>query len=267
MKRRRILQLLSAAAAILWIRAVPSGTSLLEAAIPSRPSQEPPADNANLLLPLFPLNLVLFPETNLPLHIFEPRYREMIQDCLDNRWEFGILLDQEGSVSNIGCTASISEVLARFPDGRSNILVRGQRRFEISQLDEERSYLRGTVEFLGDDAGEPADDERRQRGIELYGRLSELLQLENQPFLTPSPIWTDMQLSYRMMAGIPAAADWKQELLELRSEPERLVRVIEFFEELIDYLESLPDEPSDSGQQTVKFRRLESFVPSKQNPA
>ncbi len=251
MKRRRILQLLTAAAASLWTRVVPPGASLLEAAIPNRPSQEPPADNANLLLPLFPLDLVLFPETNLPLHIFEPRYKEMIQDCLDNRWEFGILLDQEGSISNTGCTASISEVLARFPDGRSNILVRGEQRFEISQLDEERAYLRGTVEFLGDDAAESADESLRQRGIELYGRLSELLQLENQPFLTPAPIWTDTQLSYRMMAGIPAAADWKQELLELRSEPERLVRVIGFFDELIEYLESLPNESSDPGQQTV----------------
>ena len=251
MKRRKVLQFLTAGVASLWSRTLPPGNSLLEAAIPNRAFQELPADNANLLLPLFPLNLVLFPETNLPLHIFEPRYKEMIQDCLDNGWEFGILLDQEGSVSNIGCTASISEVLARFPDGRSNILVRGERRFEISQLDEERSYLRGTVEFLGDDAAESADEALRQRGIELYGRLSELLQLENQPFLTPSPIWTDTQLSYRMTAGIPAAADWKQELLELRSEPERLVRVIGLFEELIEYLESLPNESSDTGQQTV----------------
>ena len=251
MKRRKILQFLTAGAASLWMRTLRPGNSLLEAAIPNRPSQEPPADNANFLLPLFPLDLVLFPETNLPLHIFEPRYKEMIQDCLDNRWEFGILLDQEGSISNTGCTASISEVLARFPDGRSNILVRGERRFEISQLDEDGSYLRGTVNFLEDDVADSADEALRQRGIELYGRLSELLQLENQPFLTPSPIWTDMQLSYRMMAGIPAAADWKQELLELRSEPERLVRVIGFFEELIEYLESLPNESSDSGQQTV----------------
>ena len=92
MKRRKVLQFLTAGVASLWSRTLPPGNSLLEAAIPNRAFQELPADNANLLLPLFPLNLVLFPETNLPLHIFEPRYKEMIQDCLDNGWEFGILL-------------------------------------------------------------------------------------------------------------------------------------------------------------------------------
>ena len=249
MKRRRILQLLTAAVASLWTRTTPTAASILEAAIPSRLSQETLTPEG--LLPLFPLPLVLFPETNLPLHIFEPRYKEMIQLCLENRWEFGILLDREGSFSNMGCTASISEVLARFPDGRMNVLVRGERRFEISELDEERSYLRGRVEFLGDFGTEPSDEQLRQRGIQLYGRLGELLQLENQPFLTPSPAWTDTQLSYRLMAGVPAEVDWKQELLELRSEPDRLDRVIGLFEQLIDYLENLPDQPSASGRQNV----------------
>ena len=248
MKRRRVLQLLTVALG-LWTRTTPAGTSVVEAAIPNRASQDP--SDANILVPLFPLALVLFPETNLPLHIFEPRYKEMIQDCLENRWEFGILLNQEGSISNTGCTASISEVLATFPDGRMNILVRGERRFGISLLDDERSYLRGRVEFLEDDTADPADEALRRRGIELYGRLSELLQLENEPFPAPAPVWTDTQLSYRMMAGVPAAVDWKQDLLELRSEPERLVRVIDFFEQLIEYLESLPDEPSDPGRQNV----------------
>ncbi len=249
MKRRTILQLLTVAVAGLWTRTTPSGTTVLEAAIPNRASQDSSA--ADALVPLFPLQLVLFPETNLPLHIFEPRYKEMIQFCLENSREFGILLDQEGSISNMGCTASISEVLARFPDGRMNILVRGGRRFETAQLDEERSYLRGTVEFLGDYATGPIDEELRQRGIGLYGRLVELLQLENVPFLEASPEWTDPQLSYRMMAGVPAEVDWKQDLLELRSEPDRLVRVIGFFEQLIEYLESLPDESPQSGRQNA----------------
>ena len=239
MKRRTILQLLTMA----------SGISVLEAAIPPRASQVSPTPNARL--PLFPLELVLFPETNLPLHIFEPRYKEMIQDCLENDWEFGVLLDRAGSISNIGCTASITEVLARYPDGRMNILVRGGRRFETSVVDEERAYLRGTVDFLEDFAAEPVEPDLGQRGISLYGRLRELLPLANEPFPGPSPIWTDKQLSYRMMAGVPAAVDWKQDLLELRSEPERLVRVIDFFEELIEYLEKLPVEGSDSQGQSV----------------
>ena len=132
-----------------------------------------------------------------------------------------------------------------------NILVRGGRRFEIAQVDEARSYLRGTVEFLGDYATGPIDEELRRRGIGLHGRLSELLQLENTPFLEASPEWTDPQLSYRMMAGVPAEVDWKQDLLELRSEPDRLLRIIGFFEQLIEYLENLPAESPASGRGNV----------------
>ncbi len=243
MKRRRVLQLLMAAGAGCWS----PGT-----AIGKRPYQEFPATElTDTLVPLFPLDLVLLPESNLGLHIFEPRYKEMIQDCLENSWDFGILLDPGGSVSDIGCTASIVEILAMLPDGRMNILVRGERRFETSLLDESRSYLRGEVQFLEDVPSEPAQSELRQQGIQLHGRLGELLQLEDQPFPPPAPALTDARLSYRMMAGVPAATDWKQGLLELRSEPERLIRVIGFFEQLIEYLESLPDDSPGSGRENV----------------
>src|SRR5207245_7810946 len=90
--------------------------------------------------------LVLLTHTNLPLHIFEPRYKEMIGDCLRNGWEFGMLAVHDQSVTAFGCTASITKVLERFPDGRMNIIVRGQRRFEISELNDQKSYLLGTPE-------------------------------------------------------------------------------------------------------------------------
>ncbi len=246
MERRRILRLLTSAATGLWATTTLPSASL-EAAVPNRASQDSLVAN----IPLFPLPLVLFPETNLPLHIFEPRYKEMIQDCLENGWEFGILLDQEGSVRNTGCTASISEVLDTFPDGRMNILVRGQRRFEVSMFDEERSYLRGKPQFLGDLAGESVDSELQERGVRLNERLRELIRLENEPFHTPPPVRTDTQLSYRIMAGVPAVLDWKQDLLELRSESERLVRVVSYFEQLIERLGTRPD----SGSQIVWVER------------
>jgi Lon protease-like protein len=198
------------------------------------------------LLPLFPLELVLFPHTNLPLHIFEERYKEMIQDCLKNRWEFGILAVQEQTVKNIGCTASISDVVTRFPDGRMNIMVRGVRCFEITQLNDEKSYLRGRPKFLADDDTEPVVEGIRQRAIQLYDRLTELADTTVRA-LQDVPTYTDMQLSYRLMAAIPAELEWKQELLELRSEPERLNRVIAYFEKLIETLEKAPLRGSPRG--------------------
>jgi len=243
MERRRIIQLLAAGAASLWAvhqreaqarqRAASrfDAASLLKAQDLPRP--EP-------LLPLFPLDLVLFPYTNLPLHIFEERYKEMIQDCLENRWEFGMLAVQEQTVKSIGCTASISEVVARFPDDRLNILVRGGRRFEITELNDKKSYLRGTPQYLEDDATEPAAEDLRRRAIQLYDHLIELADTPTRS-LQDSPAYGDSQLSYRLMAAVPADLAWKQSLLELRSEPERLDRVITYFEKLIEYLEKNPD--------------------------
>lgn len=240
MERRRIIQLLAAGTTSLWASRQFDAGSLLKAQDLPRPAP---------LLPLFPLDLVLFPHTNLPLHIFEERYKEMIQDCLENRWDFGMLAVQDQSARSIGCTASISEVVARFPDGRMNILVRGGRRFEITQVNEEKSYLRGKPQFLDDDPTEPAAEELRRRAIQLYDRLIELADTPARAF-QDSPAYTDTQLSYRLTAAVPADLAWKQNLLELRSEPERLDRVITYFEKLIEYLEKAPD-PSRASPREV----------------
>jgi Lon protease-like protein len=229
MERRRVLQLLTITAASVWASPLLRGNPLPVA--PQGPRSEP-------LLPLFPLELVLFPHVNLPLHIFEPRYKEMIADCLQNYWEFGILAVENGRVQNIGCTASIAEVLERFPDGRMNILTRGRRRFEVSDLNEEKSYLRGNAKFFDDDTNEPAPEDARRKVMELYNQLRERAELENERFHEPRPTANDSQLSFRLMAGIPADLNWKQELLELRSEPERLVRVTRYIEQLLEHIEN-----------------------------
>jgi Lon protease-like protein len=238
MERRRILRLLSMTAAALWtpyrFRAIP----VLEAQDTSHPEQ---------LLPLFPLDLVLLPHTNLPLHIFEPRYKEMIGDCLANGWEFGMLAVQGQSVENIGCTASITKVLQRFPNGEMDILVRGQRRFEISQLNDEKSYLRGRPQFFDDDLEEVPSSDLLERSMAVYDRLKELAKIGTLA-IQDKPVSTDSQLSYRLIAGVPAELDWQQRLLELRSERERLTLVVHYFEELIKELESAPDEHSAPNQ-------------------
>jgi Lon protease-like protein len=230
MERRRIVHFLAMSAAGLWTQQGFRGASLLKAQDTSRP--EP-------LLPLFPLDLVLLPHTNLPLHIFEPRYKEMIGDCLSNGWEFGMLAVADRSVAAIGCTASVTKVFERFPDGRMNILVRGQRRFEISELNDEKSYLRGTPQFFDDDAELPSS-ELQERSMGLYRHLKELAKIETQEIQdTPQP--ADSQLSYRLIAGVPAELTWQQHLLELRSESKRLALVVDYLQELIEAFESGPD--------------------------
>ena len=190
---------------------------------------------AEFLLPLFPLNIVLFPRTSLPLHIFEPRYKQMIADCLDNQWEFGMVLAHEGSLEDIGCTASIAEVTRKYDDGRMDILVRGQRRFEILILDREKPYLRGTPQFFDDEESPVAAEDSRRRAVELYERLNELLPSEARSPSEP-PDLTDAQLSYQIMGRLPVELEFKQALLESRSESERLSRVIAHLEKMITQL-------------------------------
>ena len=121
------------------------------------------------LLPLFPLKVVLFPRTEIPLHIFEERYKEMIGECLEQRSEFGIVLLLDEGLASIGCTAAVKQVIRKFEDGRMDILVRGQRRFELAQLDQEKSYLRGEAQFFDDEAGEvPAGDGGRRQALRFF---------------------------------------------------------------------------------------------------
>src|SRR5580704_619265 len=111
------------------------------------------SDNSSMqpgLLPLFPLQVVLLPGSELPLHIFEDRYKEMIGEVIRARQEFGVVLASEKGIANTGCTATIDKVLRHYEDGRMDIVTRGRRRFEIVQLNDERHFLRGEVEFFDD---------------------------------------------------------------------------------------------------------------------
>src|SRR3989442_11236285 len=130
MERRRIVRVLAMSGAGLWTQQRFRAAPLLQAQDASRPE----------LLPLFPLDLVLLPHTNLPLHIFEPRYKEMIGDCLRNGWEFGMLAVHDQSGTALWCNGPVTQRRGRFPPGPSNTTVRGPRRFWNSALNDPKSY-------------------------------------------------------------------------------------------------------------------------------
>jgi len=85
-------------------------------------------------IPLFPLNVVLLPGASLPLHIFEPRYKEMVKDCLEEKSEFGMLLALPKGVAKVGCTAEILEVVKSYNDGRMDIVTVGRIPFRVVEL-------------------------------------------------------------------------------------------------------------------------------------
>ena len=190
----------------------------------------------DILLPLFPLKVVLFPSTDLPLHIFEERYKEMIGECLQAKAEFGIVLVLDEGLASTGCTALITDVIRKFEDGRMDILVRGHRRFDIVRIDQEKSYLRGEAEFFEDEDGEPPPGEAmRQQSLELFQQVAEKLSAERAGEASPAPEVPekdDPQLSFQIAARLPLDLAFRQTLLQLRSERERLDRVISYLKKL-----------------------------------
>jgi len=176
------------------------------------------------LLPLFPLQVVLFPGGELPLHIFEERYKEMIGEVLRDKREFGVVLASEKGVVKTGCTATIDKVLRRYPDGRLDIVTRGRRRFEILRLDDERVFLRGAVEFFDDDETTPVPPEIQKLAVDGY---NEMQDLASDPRLAPEQA-SNPQLSFHLAQEVPDLG-LRQLLLATRSEAERLRHLASFF--------------------------------------
>ena len=194
------------------------------------------------LLPLFPLQVVLFPGAILPLHIFEDRYKQMIGECLENQWEFGVVLVRGESLENTGCTASISEVVRKYDDGRMDIRVRGVRRFEILLLNREKAYLRTRCQFVADEeatvlangtAEAGREDTRRREAIRLYKQAAEMLPRKEPPADEQPPDWSAPELSFQLMSRLPADLEWKQALLQMRLEEQRLAETISYLKNLL----------------------------------
>jgi Lon protease-like protein len=180
------------------------------------------------LLPLFPLDLVLLPGTTLPLHIFEPRYKEMISECLAGNAPFGVVRAKEGGIAEIGCTGDIVTVTKKYDDGRMDIVTEGGQRFEVMQVNQERSFLRGEVTYFRDEGG-GAPQEDIAQAEKLHGEILTLAGATPGKF----PEEDKAQLSFQLAGSLPLDLDFKQTLLEMKSEAERLRAVITFFETIL----------------------------------
>ncbi len=183
-------------------------------------------------LGLFPLRLVAFPGERLPLHIFEPRYRELIAECLASGEEFGILLADDDGIRAVGTRVAIVELLEKLPDGRVNIVVEGRERFRLAELSEGRSFNTGVVEpFVDDDdpAGAAAAADAAAEALRLLQALADAADVDVELPRPDSPT-----LSFEVAARVELELGDEQELLELRSERRRLARVIELLGEAVE---------------------------------
>ena len=180
------------------------------------------------LIPLFPLAVVVFPRTTLPLHIFEERYKEMVGNAIRDSSEFGIVLAQEEGIVNAGCTVVVEKLKQMYPDGRMDILTRGQRRFEIQSLNEEKTYLQAEVTFFDDEDFSETPADLRDRAVSQYQTLSELGVLRE----AEAPNLQDPQLSFQLAHAMPDL-NFLSMLLRQRSETGRLTELNTYLSQYI----------------------------------
>ncbi len=183
------------------------------------------------LLPLFPLEVVLFPGTPLPLHIFEPRYKEMIGECLYHNGAFGVVLAAEQGIAEIGCTAEIVALTKQYSDGRLDIVSEGSKRFEVLHLNHERSFLRAEVLMQEDEPSVPSQEEC-DRAIHLHAQILKLAGAVQDISAANMAA-----LSFHLAGSLPLDLDFKQQLLTQRSESKRISMLAEYFETLLPNLQ------------------------------
>jgi len=170
------------------------------------------------LLPLFPLGVVLVPTMSLPLHIFEERYKEMMNDIVPRSAEFGVVLAKQEGIANLGCTATVERIVGRYPDGRMDLIALGRRRFKIESLDESKSYLRAEVAFFDDEQDTEPPLRLRQQAIHTYQKLADL---EAQEIGESGSLEPDAPVSFQI-AQLIFDLEKRLTILSLRSETERL---------------------------------------------
>ena len=168
---------------------------------------------------LFPLNVVLLPGERVPLHIFEERYKDLIGACIENSEEFGLLLAEETELRTIGTSASVIDVLNRYDDGRMDIIVEGRDRFRVTRVKEIRSYLTAEVQPFAD-ARADADQGLVAACLAALERVADVTGTDAAAIEVGGG-----NVAWRIAAQVDFGTEFKQELLEMQTENERLQHV------------------------------------------
>lgn len=184
-------------------------------------------------IPLFPLNVVLMPGSPLPLHIFEERYKQMVNECLESGAEFGMVLADESGTRSVGCTATIVELVERYEDGRLVILVEGSRRFKLNEIMTGKPYYVGDVEYIE----EGPEEDVGSLAEECVALLERVVAAATEGSVDIEIETPYRNLSFTIAGRIEFDLDTRQQILELTTERERLVKVRELLAEVAQRLE------------------------------
>ena len=187
-------------------------------------------------LPLFPLKVVLFPGSLLPLHIFEERYKTLIRESIENNSEFGINLIENDKIEPVGCSAIVKNVIREYDDGRLDVAVEGRRRYTLGELiDGGTPYFLAEATFF-DDKAEKINYSMRRRAIELYNKFVEIAY--KGTVVAANEASSDMKISFLLVQKAGLELRERQKFLSLRSENERLSVLNRHLESMLPLLTS-----------------------------
>ena len=182
-------------------------------------------------IPLFPLNVVLLPGMTLPLHIFEPRYKAMMKTVIEDEVPFGVVLSRENGIATVGCTALVRRVARTYPDGRMDVITVGQSAYRIRAVHKDKEYLEATVDLMTDDF-QPGAAAPTAELLTLFTDCHLLLH-GSPPADMDIDDRSDGLLAYRIASELPLELETLQELLEIRAEAERRIRLISRLNQLL----------------------------------
>lgn len=189
---------------------------------------------SQVMIPLFPLGVVLLPETILPLHIFEERYKVMIGECLAQDTEFGIVYLEGSEIKKIGCTARIVRVLKRYEYGKMDIITRGSKRFVIHNIYDDRPYLQAEVSYFDDAAEEETGeiDAVIRKGIEILTRIDSMMGKRED--YVPLLKLDHKSVSFLISNNAGFTHDEKQRFLEMTSTSGRIEKGVASLKKIVE---------------------------------
>ena len=181
-------------------------------------------NNSLFKIPLFPINISILPDEFMPLHIFEDRYKKMVSESLEKNKEFGIIYKENKDIKNIGCLVSIKKVYQKYDDGKYDILIQGEKRFEIKSLFKESELLIGEVKFLNE-FYEKADKNKFNKVLDKYLKLLLTFKIDHD-------IQSEMNKnkSFDFTKNILIPNNIKQDFLELEDESDRILFIDNFLD-------------------------------------
>ena len=177
-------------------------------------------------IPLFPLNIVVLPFEEVPLHIFEPRYKKMIKESVENDTPFGIVLNNNGSIDNIGCSLSVTKIIKHYKTGEYDLIATGNKCFQVLDKVKKDDLWIGDIEYM--DAPIIENDKIlklvQNKYLELLIKLGKDENFE---------IYLEREISFQFLIGITLPLDLKRNILLLENESERLLYINDLFNKVL----------------------------------